>query len=401
MIAVIFVIVEHQTVGTLYPLATFQIIVLTVQTNASIFYGPDHRIQNQDTCMNEKQRVKDCIAFKKTDKIPWQIGYTTELGSRIMEQLNLKEERCMVLGKNIYKFNSLDAYFGNHLAFIRNRAVNSLKEIQPGFFRDEWGVVWDRRIDRDIGTPTNVVLEKPGLNNLQSPDPDDEARYAHAAPILEANSHRYILAKFSYSLFERAWSLRGMENLMTDFILNPSFAHDLLDAITDFNIAVLKNLEVFSIDGVYFGDDYGYQRGLLMSPDTWGIFIKPRLQRMYDKAHSQGRDVFIHSCGNISEILGDLSQIGVNVFNPFQPEAIDIEQTIRTFSKKLAFYGGISIQKTLPFGCREDIVKETRNRLDLAKRFGGYIISPSHDMPTDIPLDNILTMHALLLGQNS
>jgi len=350
--------------------------------------------------VNEKQRVKHCIAFKQTDKIPWQIGYTSGLGSRFMEQLNLKEEQCIVLGKNIYKFNTLDAYFGNHLAFIRNRAVNSLKEIQPGFFRDEWNVVWDRRIDRDIGTPTNTMLEKPDLKNLSLPDPDNEARYAHAAPIIQANGHRYILAKFSYSLFERAWSLRGMENLMTDFILNPSFVHDLLDTITDFNLAVLDNLGSFSIDGVYFGDDYGYQRGLLMSPDTWRVFIKPRLKRMYDKAHSQGRDVFIHSCGNISEILGDLYQIGVNVFNPFQPEAIDIEHTIAEYSKKLAFYGGMSIQKTLPFGSRGDVVKETQHRLELGKRFGGYIISPSHDMPPDIPLDNILTMHTLL-RQNS
>jgi len=244
------------------------------------------------------------------------------------------------------------------------------------------------------------MLEKPDLKNLSLPDPDNEARYAHAAPIIQANGHRYILAKFSYSLFERAWSLRGMENLMTDFILNPSFVHDLLDTITDFNLAVLDNLGSFSIDGVYFGDDYGYQRGLLMSPDTWRVFIKPRLKRMYDKAHSQGRDVFIHSCGNISEILGDLYQIGVNVFNPFQPEAIDIEHTIAEYSKKLAFYGGMSIQKTLPFGSRGDVVKETQHRLELGKRFGGYIISPSHDMPPDIPLDNILTMHTLL-RQNS
>lgn len=350
--------------------------------------------------MNEKQRIKECIAFKQTDKIPWQIGYTSELGNRIMEELDLKEEQYPVLDNNIYKFNNLDAYFGNHLAFIRNRAVNSLQEIQPGFFRDEWGVVWDRRIDRDIGTPVHTVLQTPSLENLYLPNPDDEARYAHAAPIIEANSHRYILAKFSYNLFERAWSLRGMENLMTDFILNPAFVHDLLDAITDFNIAVLNNLRSFNIDGVYFGDDYGCQRGLLMSPRMWRLFIKPRLQRLYDKAHSQGRDVFIHSCGNVSEILDDLAQIGVNVFNPFQPEVIDIEQIIGAFSKRLAFYGGMSIQHTLPFGSREDIVKETRHRLQLGKRFGGYIISPSHDMPPDIPLCNILTMHSLLRENN-
>jgi uroporphyrinogen decarboxylase len=346
--------------------------------------------------MNERERVKDCILFKKTDRVPWHIGYTSELGARIMEELGLKEERYTVLGKNIYKFNSLDAYFGNHLAFIRNRAVNSVRETRSGFFEDEWGVVWDRRIDRDIGNPVNIVLDTPSLENLQLPDPNDENRYAHAAPIIDANSNRYILAKFSYSLFERAWALRGMENFMMDFIINPAFVHDLLEEITDFNIAVLDNLASFAIDGVYFGDDYGYQRGLMMSPAVWRRFIKPRLQRMYERAHSLGCDVFIHSCGNVREILEDLYRAGVNVFNPFQPEAIDIEETIGTFSGKLAFYGGMSIQHTLPFGSTGDVTDETQNRLELAKRFGGYIISPSHDMPPDIPLENILTMHSVL-----
>lgn len=350
--------------------------------------------------MNEKERVKKCIAFKETDRTPWQIGYTSELGARIMNELGLKEERYTVLGNNVYRFNALDAYFGNHLAFIRNRAVNSVREIRPGFFEDEWGVVWDRRIDRDIGNPVDVVLKNPNLDNLRIPDPDNEDRYSHAAPIIEANSHRYILAKFSYSLFERAWSLRGMENFMMDFIVNPGFVDDLLDAITDFNIAVLDNMASFSIDGVYFGDDYGYQRGLMMSPVMWGRFIKPRLHRLYTRAHEHGFDVFIHSCGNVRVILEELYRAGVNVFNPFQPEAIDINETISTFSGRLAFYGGMSIQHTLPFGTVEEVAEETRNRLGLAKKFGGFIVSPSHDMPPDVPLENILVMHSVLTNEN-
>ncbi len=345
---------------------------------------------------DERDRVKACIHFQSTDKIPWQIGYTTELGFKLMKSLGIEEQQHFILGKNIYHFNGLEDFFGNHLTFIRNRAVNSLQEIESGIFRDEWDVLWDRRIDRDIGTPINCVLETMNLEKMRIPDPLDPDRYAHFEPIIRANPRRYKIVKFSYSLFERAWSLRRMETLMMDFIQNPLFVHELLDLITEYNMRLIRNLKHFNIDALYFGDDWGYQRGLLMSPDTWREFIKPRIRKMYDQAHAHGYDVFIHSCGNITNLLDDLVEVGVNVFNPFQPEVIDLEDVIATYEKKLAFYGGLSIQHTLPFGTPREVRAEVVHRLGLAKKFGGYIISPSHDMPPDIPLETIMIMYQAL-----
>jgi uroporphyrinogen decarboxylase len=342
--------------------------------------------------MREKDRIKRCIHFKKTDAVPWQINYTSELGAILMEALGLQPEEYRVLGKNLYTFNLLDDYLGNHIAYVRNRAVNSLQEVKPDLFRDEWGVLWDRSIDRDIGTPINCILADRDLDRLEIPDAHDPDRFAHFEPIIEANTHRYILVKFSYSLFERAWSLRGMENLMMDMVQNPGFVHELLDIITDYNLTLIECLERYPIDGIYFGDDWGYQRGLLVSPEMWRTFVKPRIMRMYGKTHDHGWDVFIHSCGNISDILDDLLEAGVDVFNPFQPEVVDIEEVIAKYERRLAFYGGLSIQKTLPFGTNEDVVREVEHRLGLARRHGGYIVSPSHDMPPDVPVDNVLAM---------
>jgi len=349
-------------------------------------------IKSERIKMNEKERVKNCINFKNIDKIPWQINYTSEIAKNIMKALNIKESKYNVLGKNIFKYNYLDDFFGNHIVYLRNRAVNSVVEIKHGIWRDEWGVLWDRRIDKDIGVPVNRLLENMKLNNILIHDPDDFRRYAHFKPIINANPQRYILVKFSYNLFERAWSLRGMENLMMDFIDNPSFVHELFDTITEFNLKIMKNLKNFPIDGLQFGDDWGGQRELLMGPDAWRKFIKPYLVKMYDQAHAQEYDVFIHSCGNITAILDELVEIGVNVFNPFQPEVMDLEDTISKYSHRLAFYGGLSIQKTLPFGKPKDVQQEVRHRLNLAYKYNGLIISPSHDMPPDIPLNNILSM---------
>jgi uroporphyrinogen decarboxylase len=349
--------------------------------------------------MTERQRIKEHIHFQAADNIPWQINCTSELSKKYMGWLGLAQQTCHVLGKNVYQFNALDDFLGNHITFLRNRPVNSVEEVEPGFFKDEWGVRWDRRIDKDIGNPGPPLLTKRRLDKLKVPDPRAPERYAHFQPIISANPGRYLLVKFSYSLFERAWSLRGMENLMIDFVEDPSFVHDLFRVITDFNLQVLKQLTRYTIDGAYFGDDWGGQRGLLMSPLMWRKYIKPYLAEMYGLAHEQGYDVFIHSCGNISLLLDDLIEIGLGVFNPFQPEVMDVEAIIKRYSGRLAFYGGMSIQRTLPFGSPEEVRKEALHRLKLARDYGGLIPSPSHDMPPDVPLENTLAMRDVFMSQ--
>ena len=124
----------------------------------------------------------------------------------------------------------------------------------------------------------------------------------------------------------------------------------------------------------------------------WRTYIKPYFKQMYNQAHKQGYDVFIHSCGNVSLLLDELIEIGVNVFNPFQPEAMDIEDVMGRYSGKLAYYGSISIQKTLPFGTPVEVTREVEHRLLQARKYGGLIPSPSHDMPPDVPLENTLAM---------
>jgi uroporphyrinogen decarboxylase len=350
--------------------------------------------------MNEKSRVQAAVQFRDTHSVPWQIDYTTELAARIMDILGLEERRRLVRGKNIYKYNALNEFLGNHLCYLRSEPVDGLREMGNDIWLDEWGVSWDRSIDRDIGTPVNTVLMQMDPAGLSLPDPDSRARFTHFTPLIEMNEERYVVVKISRCLFERAWSLRGMEALMQDFILNPSFVHELLDRLTDYTVRLIKNLAGFRIDAVRFSDDWGGQRGLLISPQMWRAFLKPYLKRMYGQAHNQGYTVFIHSCGDISAVLDDLVEIGVNVFNPFQPDVMDIARVIERYAGRLAFYGGLSIQKTLPFGTTGEVRAEVGNRLELARRHGGYIIGPCHDMPRDVPVENVLAMRDMLLEQD-
>ena len=183
-----------------------------------------------------------------------------------------------------------------------------------------------------------------------------------------------------------------------DFYDHPDFAHDLLRRIADYNISHAKEALKYDIDAVHFGDDWGQQQGLQMGPSIWRDFIAPQLERMYGVVRDAGKFVMIHSCGDVDELFDDLIALGLNCFNPFQPEVMNIEAILKEYRGQLAFHGGLSTQKTLPYGSVEDVRRETRWLLDIGKE-GSYILSPAHAVEGDVPLENMLAFIELAQQQ--
>ena len=200
---------------------------------------------------------------------------------------------------------------------------------------------------------------------------------------------RFRVFQIGFSLYERAWTLRGMETLLADFYEHPDFLHALFDRIADYNIAQVREALRHDIDAVRFGDDWGQQRGLQMGPKAWRALILPVLRRLYGAVRSAGKFVMIHCCGDVDELFEDLIDAGVNCFNPFQPEVMDVWTLLPRYRGRLAFHGGLSTQKTLPFGTADDVRREARRLLDLGRE-GGYIFAPAHDVEGDVPLENML-----------
>jgi len=333
--------------------------------------------------MTCKERVKIALNHKQPDKTPYEIRFTIPAYEKMQKY---------------YKDDNFINKIGNHLVFLS--AELPMTEVKPGFFVDEWGAMWDRTQDKDIGNVCNCLLaDISNLDKLKMPDPEDERRYSGWEKTIETHQDKFIFLDFGFSFFERAWTLRGMENLLVDMLADEGFVNAFFDKILDYNLKYIRKALKYNVDGLHFGDDWGQQRGMIMGPALWRKYIKPRIAKMYGLVREHGLTVSIHSCGDVSEVFEDLIEIGLNVFNPFQPEVMDIYEMKKKYGDKLCFYGGLSTQKVLPYGTPDDVRKETKKLIREIGASGGYILSPAHDIPKDVPAENIAALIETLQNQ--
>ena len=331
--------------------------------------------------MNKRQLVKLAVEGRKVPYVPWHCDFTVEAAEML---------------RTHFGRDDLDRVLENHLVKL-GLNTGFFEDLGNDRFRDMFGVVWDRSVDKDIGVVEGCLLSEPTLRGYEFPDPLNRRFFEDIQERISSYGDCFRVYKIGFSLYERAWTLRGMQNLMMDFLDHPDFVRDLLRSIADYNVAQATEALKYDIDAVYFGDDWGQQRGLQMGPRLWRQFILPELQRMYALVRNAGKLVFIHSCGKVDELFDDLIRIGLNCFNPFQPEVMDVFDIMKRYHGRLAFHGGLSTQRTLPYGSVEDVKNATKKLLE-AGAGGGYIFAPAHAVEGDVPLENMLafieTLHA-------
>lgn len=323
--------------------------------------------------MTRREVVRLVFEGRKPPYVPWSFGFTHEASEKLKEHFQ-RQNRKMDTGNHFVGLGSGTGFFD---------------ELGNDLYRDVFGVVWDRSKDKDIGIVVKTPLSGPSLEGYRFPNPLDNRFFSNIPGNLAANGDRFRVFSIGFSLYERAWTMRGMENLMMDFYDHPEFVHELMHAIADYNIAQARRAMEFEIDCVHFGDDWGQQHGLQMGPQIWREFIYPELTRMYGAVREAGKFVSIHSCGDVDELFDDLVGIGLNCFNPFQPEVMDVEKLMKAYRGRLAFHGGLSTQRTLPYGSVEDVRTESRKLIELGRE-GGYIFAPAHAVEGDVPLENML-----------
>ena len=263
-----------------------------------------------------RQRVLAAIHHQQPDRVPWHFTFTAAARKKAQSH---------------YGAGDLNEVLGNHLAKYSPAGPQAWQEVRPGYWQDEFGVVWNRTVDADVGVVEEFLLPQRSLAEYAFPDPHDPARYRGLPAFVAGHPDHFRYVTIPFSLFERAWSLRGMAELMVDMLEAPQFVDDLLDAITAFQCGILEEVLGCDIDGVKFGDDWGQQSGLIFGARLWRRFIKLRLARMYGMVKRAGKAVLLHSCGRVQELFPDLIELGLDVFNPFQPEVMDPDEMKERF----------------------------------------------------------------------
>ena len=258
---------------------------------------------------------------------------------------------------------------------------------------DEWGTKWE---DHGTGMFSTYHPMEEGykhISGVRFPNANDTSRFDIARAGFEKNPDCYAAGGVWFTLFERLWMLRGFENMMTDPYDNEDEFLALKERVMEVNLAMIDKWLELPVDMICFSDDWGSQRGLLINPEEWRRIYKNDYKRMFEKVRSAGKHVFMHLCGNIFEIIPDLIDIGLNILNPVQPQAMCLEKLSKEFRGHICFNGGIDVQGVMVSGTPDDVQAAVHRTIELLSTpKGGYIVGTSHSIMPETPLDNVIAL---------
>ena len=329
--------------------------------------------------MTPKELVQLQIGHQETTPIPYTLSYETPVADR------------------------LDAHYGSD--HWRQRIVNHIvrvttvdaeqRVVSEAHYQDMYGSVW--RTDR---RPTH--LETPGL---RSPSFDGyefpmierclgAEQRTKAMDICRENADRFLAAGFGAGLFERTWFMCGFENALVYAAAEPDFYDELVERIFHLQLACVEESLKLPIDGIMFSDDWGDQRGVILGPERWRRFLKPRLAKLYERVHQAGKVTLSHCCGSVVDILPDMVEIGLDVLQSVQPEAAGMNpyELKKTFGDKIAFWGCLGSQSTIPFGTPDEIGREVGKLCSEMGRGGGYVLGPAKALQPETPTENAVAV---------
>jgi len=340
------------------------------------------------------------LSHEAPDRCPLQVSFTPEFAGRLRKHLRLddRKDHNPHGGGNTYQ---LERALDEDMLITSVCWANSYYQPQKRY-TDEWGVGWnsveyETRFGKGRYTEitSHPLAENPAIHMYKPPDPTRPSLYKDSVEMIAAYRDEYwINGAVPTTIFETAWALRGLTQLLMDFIQDPDLAAHVLDIPLAYHKEAAVRLTKLGVDMIWLGDDVGAQSGMMMSPDTWRRFLKPRLADIIHavKGVNPGVKVAYHSDGNIWPIIAELIEIGVDILNPVQPACMDPAEMKKRFGKNLCFWGTIDEQRTLPFGTPDDVRKEVLLRLKTIGRNGGLVIGPTHHVQLDTPIENLEAM---------
>jgi uroporphyrinogen decarboxylase len=355
-----------------------------------------------------RERVITSLNHQEPDRMPIDFGSTEVTSITRIAYSNLREYLGLGIDPElsisnrvedtVYPKDDFSSHYQVDFRPVTKKSPWNLKgrEMPDDSFYDEYNIHWKKILYYyDVVERPLSGKNVPDLEKAAWLDPHDKGRAQGLKEEVERIKKTTDCAVIGDIIcegpFELSCMLRGYDDFAIDFIVNPKFAHALLDKITETDL-VLWDLFLSEVgddvDVVCQGDDLGTQIGPFMSPKMFREFIKPCYKRIFDFIHSKTKaKIFLHSCGSVYDLIPDLIEAGVDILNPVQYTAakMDLKNLKHDFGKELCFWGGgVDIQRLLPFASLQEIEDEIKRNLDIMMPGGGYVFAPTHNIQADI-----------------
>ena len=364
--------------------------------------------------MNSRERVLAALEHREPDRVPIDLGSCGPTGihvlayERLLKVLGIEEELKIwdMVGQLARPSETVLELVGADVRGIRVGGGTYTPEmLSRTELVDQWGAIWRRPESATCFNLAVYPLREATLRDLENYSWPDGRRLelvaglAERARYLHEETSYAVLGEVSGHILERAQMLRGFDTFLMDLAINRSFAEELLERILAVEIDIVSNfLEAVGpyIDIMAFKDDIAMQSGPLISPRMFREMIKPRLRRLVEVIRSKTQaKVWFHSCGSVYYAILDLLDIGVEILNPVQVMARDMDtaRLKRQFGKDLAFWGAIDTQAVLPYGTPEDVQAEVKQRIGDLAPGGGYVLASVHNIEADVAGENIWAMY--------
>ena len=366
------------------------------------------------TEMTHRERVLAALNHEESDRVPIDFGGTyastiyhtaydllkEHLGVKHKTEIYSKRRQLAIPDDIILRRFDIDTQFLGLGAY-----EGEPSEIDEDAFYDEWGTVWRRAEDGHYLYVDGPFYnqKKPGMDLLEQtnwPDPDNRGyfRGLRERAVKARKTDRAVVLNLAVGVVHRGQFMRGFGDWLKDLYKNRAFTERFMDIVVENWIRIAENaLDQVgdNVDIIFFGDDLAAQQGPLFNPETYREIIKPRHKRMIDAIKAKADiKVLFHSCGAMSQYIGDLIDIGVDAINPVQITANDMDPaTLKArLGGRITFWGGVNSQEILPFGTPDQVREEVRRMIDVLGPGGGFVLNSVHNLQKDVPMENIVAM---------
>lgn len=353
--------------------------------------------------MNSKERI--LRAFRKIegfpDRIPIQFDLCRQLTETFGKRLGIEPDYSLSYYEDLtYRIsaNEIRTRMGSDAVVVGGTVPGGYvpRMVQGDITSNEFGMHMKP-------TPLYVEVVKCPLENASSaediknypfPDPFAKGRFEKARRDIDRfGKDFFTIGDVEISVFEMAWHLTGLEKYMTGMLCDEPWIEPLNDRVEEWSTDLALQLVRLGVDAIWFGEDLGSQTSTLISPEDWRVKFRPRHKRMIETLRKANPDIIIimHSDGAVAPLIDDFIEIGVDVYNPVQPnvEGSDPQELKDKFGERICFFGGIDQQSLLPSGNMPLIRDEISKRISILGKDRGYLLAPAHILQADVAAETI------------